>query len=109
MAKKTVCDYVTDVKKGTPCQADADVEVSFTQDGDRYALDLCDEHAQVLTTHARKSAPTPASRSTSAKTPSTYPAAAIRRWAEGQGIKVGPKGRIPGDIVQQWREATSAN
>lgn len=34
--------------------------------------------------------------------------AVVRAWAQANGVEVGEKGRIPEQVVQRWREATSA-
>lgn len=39
---------------------------------------------------------------------SDYDPAEVRAWARANKIPVGPTGRVPADIVRQWREATCA-
>lgn len=88
--------------------------VSYALDGTTYEVDLNEKHAADLRKafekyigvsrkagRGAKAAGT--SRSTRSK--SDYDAKAVRAWASSQNIEVNERGRIPSEIVEQYKAA----
>lgn len=108
MATKTEVVLVDDLT-GDP----ADTTVKFSLDKTEYELDLTNENADALrkalsryVNAARKvgggGRPAAIARKASY---SGYDPAAVRAWANGQGIEVNARGRIKADVVEQYRAA----
>lgn len=108
MAKKTAVVLIDDLN-GDP----ADTTIRFALDSREYELDLTDENAQELrelfnryiaaarkVSRGRRSTAGPAKPAFTAVDP-----AAVRAWAQGNGIKVSPRGRIKADVLEAYRAA----
>jgi hypothetical protein len=111
MAQKLQTLYIDDIDGG-----EAEGTVRFGLDGIEYEIDLSSAHTaelrQVFTAyiaHGRKvgavarRAPQASRRGTA---PGGIDTAAVRAWAKDQGVAINDRGRIPGKVVAQYREAT---
>jgi hypothetical protein len=90
---------------GTPAQE----TVQFGLDGRDYEIDLSGKHARELRTEldpylqvAQRVSHNGRSRPASAGSMSADENAAIRQWAEDNGIAVAPRGRIAASIVERY-------
>jgi hypothetical protein len=99
--------------------------VTFSLDGVTYQIDLNAKHATRLRKifapfigagrrvggRSTRKAPTPTatpagrSRVPATRTPTPVDPAAVRAWAAANKIKVSPRGRLSGAIVEQFRAA----
>jgi hypothetical protein len=84
--------------------------VRFAFDGAEYEIDLTNDNINDFTNTLERFVR--ASRRVSGRRKGSAPAnrgggnsetAAIREWAESQGLKVATRGRIPAEIVEQYR------
>jgi len=92
----------------------ADSTIRFGLDGTEYEIDLNDEHAntfresvQEYIAAARKVSGArrgPGQRQRSRSADSTR----VREWARSQGLPVKERGRVPSDLIAQYRAATGA-
>lgn len=108
MAQKTVTFLVDDLEGG-----DADETVKFGLDGTEYEIDLKDKNAKALreslakfTAAARrvgKAGRTVSGRGRGPATADREQNRAIREWAKRKGIKLSDRGRIPGNIIEQYQ------
>lgn len=103
MAKKTVVEWVDDID-GTA----ASETVTFTIDGSRYEIDLSEKNAAKLrktmsgwidasrrsSNRRTKSAPPKTDSSESTK---------ARKWAQDNGLDVGPRGRLRSEVIDAYR------
>lgn len=85
--------------------------VRFGLDGTEYEIDLSAAHSDELRkaleqylAHARRTGGTARSRRGSA----AVDTAKVREWAKGQGIEVKDRGRVPADVVEQYKTAAGA-
>ena len=109
MATKTSVVLIDDLDGKTP----ADTTVSFALDGKSYEIDLSDNNAAEFrdalskyVSAGRKSSSTSKGRvAVRHTTTDSIDPAAVRAWAKSQGIEVSPRGRIKGDVVEQFRAA----
>ncbi len=94
----------------------ADSTIRFGLDGAEYEIDLNDEHAnsfrhsvQQYIVAARK---TGGARRAAGARPRRAAAGAdstlVREWARSQGLPVKERGRVPSDLIAQYRAATGA-
>ncbi len=90
--------------------------VRFGLDGTDDEIDLSAAHSDELrkaleryVTHARRLGGT-ATRSAarSRRAGAAVDTAKVREWAKGQGIEVKDRGRVPADVVEQYKTATGA-
>jgi Lsr2 len=88
----------------------ADETVTFSLDGVSYEIDLSKKNADKLRNAfapyvgaARKATGRSATRRGRATRGARNEAASIREWAKEQGLKVSDRGRIPAEIVDQYR------
>ena len=102
MASRTITTLVDDVDG-----SEADETVQFSIDGATWEIDLSHQHAAELREalnkyiwHARKVGGRQVRR-TSARADNR----AIRKWAQARGIPVNPRGRVPADVLDQYRAA----
>jgi hypothetical protein len=116
MAQKVVVQLVDDLD-GTQIEPGTGSTVSFAIDGTSYEIDLTDENAAGLrdalapylkagrrvAAGARRSGGS-AARSASSS-PAASEAAAMREWANAQGMKVSQRGRVGADVVDAYRSA----
>jgi hypothetical protein len=87
----------------------ADETIEFGIDGTAYAIDLSNSNAKqlrgALDGYVSKARKVSGKRSTSRRSSSPIDSKAIRRWAESNGIELSKRGRIPQDVVSQFRAA----
>ncbi len=108
MAQKVQVTLEDDIDGGK-----ADETVTFSLDGVSYEIDLSKKNADKLRNAfapyvgaARRMTGRSASRRGRAGARGARnEAGAIREWAKEQGLKVSDRGRIPADIVEQYRAA----
>ena len=114
MAQRTVIRLVDDLDD-TEIVDGAGETVSFALDGRQYEIDLMNKHADDLRAAldryvraARKvGGRQTRARATGAKAAAAvdYSPQAVRAWAKANKIKVSPRGRIPKNVVDQFRAA----
>lgn len=110
MAKKTFVQLVDDFSGDSISDGEGRT-VRFAFDGAEYEIDLSNEHVEefsnVLERYVRASRRVSGRRKAggagAARSGGNSETAAIREWAESQGIKVASRGRISADIVEQYR------
>ncbi|WP_413316654.1 Lsr2 family protein [Agrococcus sp. 1P02AA] len=111
MAKKTFVQLVDDFSGDSISDGEGRT-VRFAFDGAEYEIDLTNEHVEefssVLERYVHASRRVSGRRRTGGSTTSrasggNSETAAIREWAESQGLKVATRGRIPADIVEQYK------
>jgi hypothetical protein len=92
----------------------ADETVHFSLEGRAYEIDLNAKHAErfrrqlaPFIQHARRAARTHALRATPRTAASRERSHQIRAWAEQQGLAVTARGRLPGAVIDQYRQAHS--
>lgn len=119
MASRTFVQLIDDVDG-----SEASETITFALDGTTYEIDLNGDHAEELrasidkyatvgrriggkSTRPARAATTNASAGKVVKSPATggVDPGVIRAWAAEQGIKVGDKGRIKKEIVDQYHAA----
>ena len=109
MAQKIQTLFIDDIDGGA-----AEGTVRFGLDGTEYEIDLSTAHAEQLhaalqkyITHARKvGAASRAARGRRGPAANAIDTTAVRSWAREQGIDIKDRGRVPGDVVAKYREAT---
>lgn len=113
MAKQTFTKLVDDFT-GEPIEDGAGRTVRFGFDGAEYEIDLSNDNIEELSStleryvrasrrvsgRSRGRSSGGGSRRSSGGSSET---AAIREWAESQGLKVASRGRIPADIVERYK------
>ena len=115
MAKKTLVQLVDDFS-GDPINNGDGRTVVFSFDGAEYEIDLNNQHIedfeQALEPYVRASRRISGRRATRAGSGGrrggnggggSGETAAIREWAESEGLKVASRGRIPADIVERYK------
>lgn len=109
MAKKTYVQLVDDFT-GDSIADGAGRTVRFAFDGAEYEIDLSNENIEQFTSdierYVRASRRTSGRRKgngSSSRSGGSSETAAIREWAESQGLKVASRGRIPADIVERYK------
>ena len=87
--------------------------VRFGLDGTEYEIDLSAAHSEELRqalglylAHARRTGGTARSAARTRRGSAAVDTAKVREWAKGQGIEVKDRGRIPADVVEQYKTAT---
>jgi hypothetical protein len=87
----------------------ADETIEFGIDGTTYAIDLNEQNAKklrgALDGYISKARKVSVKRSSTRKTSFGIDSKAIRRWAEANGIELSKRGRIPQDVVSQFKAA----
>jgi nucleoid-associated protein Lsr2 len=88
--------------------------VRFGLDGTDYEIDLSAAHSGELrqalglyVAHARRAGGTGKSAARGRRG-SAVDTAKVREWAKEQGIEVRDRGRVPADVVEQYKAATGA-
>jgi hypothetical protein len=86
--------------------------VRFGLDGTEYEIDLSAVHSDELRkaleqylAHARRVGGTARSAARGRRGSAAVDTAKVREWAKGQGIEVKDRGRVPADIVEQYKTA----
>lgn len=112
MAKQTFTKLVDDFT-GEPIEDGTGRTVRFGFDGAEYEIDLSNENIEELSSTleryvraSRRVSGRSRGRSSSSSRRSSggsSETAAIREWAESQGLKVASRGRIPADIVERYK------
>ncbi|WP_425844469.1 histone-like nucleoid-structuring protein Lsr2 [Agrococcus sp. TSP3-2-1] len=111
MAKQTFTKLVDDFT-GEPIEDGAGRTVRFAFDGAEYEIDLSNDNIEELSSTleryvraSRRVSGRSRGRSSSSRRSSggSSETAAIREWAESQGLKVASRGRIPADIVERYK------
>jgi len=108
MAQKVQVVLVDDLDDGPAAET-----VSFALDGTAYEIDLSASNAADLreafapyVAAARRVTGGPGSRRRGRRASSAAARPAdVRTWAAEQGITVGPRGRIPADVMAQYEAA----
>ncbi|HEX9066855.1 MAG TPA: Lsr2 family protein [Streptosporangiaceae bacterium] len=92
----------------------ADSTIRFGLDGAEYEIDLNDEHAatfrqsvQQYIAAARKVSGTRRAPGGRLRKPAAgVDSIRVREWARSQGLPVKERGRVPSDLIAQYRSAT---
>ncbi len=112
MAQKVVTRLEDDIDGSVASET-----LTFGLDGQQYEIDLNDEHAadlrEVLAPFISVARPLGgSSRGRSGRSPAPKQRTsnevdpkAVRSWAEANGVKVSPRGRISAGVVEQYRAA----
>ena len=107
MAQQIQTLFIDDIDGG-----EAAGTVRFAVDGVEYEIDLSIEHTDELHTalgkyidHARKVGGT-RRVARGRRGASVIDTHKVREWAKEQGIEIKDRGRVPANIVAQYREAT---
>ena len=84
-------------------------------DGTEYEIDLSAAHSDELRealgqylAHARRVGGTARSAARTRRGSTTVDSSKVREWAKGQGIEVKDRGRVPADVVEQYKTAAGA-
>jgi hypothetical protein len=106
MAQRTIVELLHDID-GKP----ADETIHFGLDGSSYQVDLSKKNAEALrkllgpyVENARKISGG-RGRKAVAKVSKEIDTKAVRAWAASHGIELSTRGRIPGDVLAQYRAA----
>lgn len=119
MAQKILVQVQCDLDEPTDPR-DAETVAFFHSSGQRYELDVCDEHAQALQdaleviddfaargrrATATTPAPTSGKRRNTGQRISTgaHNPKEVRAWAIAQGIEVPARGRLPETVLEKYR------
>ena len=106
MASQTIVELIDDVD-GKP----ADETVTFGLDGREYEIDLSEKNAKALRkalepwAEAARRVGGRRSRGTTTRVETGVDTAAVRAWAASNGIELSSRGRLPKDVVEQYRAA----
>jgi hypothetical protein len=109
MASRTIVE-LTDDLDGKP----ASETVKFALDGREYEIDLSEKNAKALrktlepwAESARRVSGRRSTRGAAAATrvDTAVDTAAVRAWAASNGIELSARGRLPKDVIQQYRDA----
>lgn len=109
MAQKVQTIFIDDIDGG-----EAEGTVRFGLDGTDYEIDLSTAHSDqlhvILRTyieHARKVGAA-SRRAPRGGRRNAIDTAAVRAWARAQGIEIKDRGRVPGNVVEQYKQAVGA-
>jgi hypothetical protein len=104
MASRTIVQ-MTDDTDGGP----ADETVRFALDGREYEIDLSEHNAkalrQVIEPYTAAGRRLTSRGRAVTRVETTVDTAAVRAWAASNGIEVSTRGRLPKDLVEQYRAA----
>jgi hypothetical protein len=111
MAQKIQTLFIDDLEGG-----EAAGTVRFGLDGTEYEIDLSKDHTDALHTalgeyveHARKVGSTTRRQARGGRrSADVVDTAKVREWAKVQGIDIKDRGRVPGNIVEQYRATVGA-
>jgi Lsr2 len=94
---------------------EADGTVRFGLDGTEYEIDLSAAHGDELRNalgrylaHARRVGGTARGVARGRRGSAAVDTAKVREWARGQGIEVKDRGRVPADVVKQYKTSAGA-
>jgi hypothetical protein len=110
VAKQTTVTLVDDLDG-----SQADEQVEFAVDGKSYEIDLSSANSARLREalapfvsaarraggRRRSATPTPAARPSTDREQNQ----AIREWAQGQGMKISERGRIPSNVLEAYHQS----
>jgi hypothetical protein len=109
MAQRVITQLVSDLS-GDEIANGAGESIEFSYRGASYSIDLTDKEAAgfdkaiaLYLEHATKTGGR--RRSASAGSKGDYSAKDVRVWAKAQGIDVPERGRIPGEILEQYKSS----
>lgn len=107
MASRTIVEITDDVD-GKP----AAETVTFGLDGRVYEIDLSEKNAKAIrktfepwVSSARRVSHRRTAAATSTRVDTGVDNAAVRAWAASNGIELSARGRLPKDVVEQYRAA----
>jgi hypothetical protein len=104
MAQRVLVELFDDID-----QTPATTTVEFGLDGLSYAIDLNDAHAAelraVLEPYAQAGRRAGTWRAATTRTVVSFDPAAVRAWADSNGIVVSKRGRIPASVVERYHAA----
>jgi len=107
MAQKIQTSFVDDIDGG-----EAEGTVRFALDGNEFEIDLNSQHSSELRSalgkyisHARKVGSTTRRGTRGGRKSSAADTVAVRAWAREHGIQVKERGRVPADVIEQYRTA----
>jgi hypothetical protein len=107
MASRTIVE-LTDDLDGKP----AAETLRFGLDGREYEIDLSEKNAKALrkvlepwTGSARRVSGRRAARGAVSRVETGVDNAAVRAWAGSNGIELSARGRLPKDVIEQYRAA----
>jgi hypothetical protein len=108
MAQKIQTSYIDDLDG-----SEAEGTVLFSLDGTQYEIDLSTSHAKELRTAlapyidaGRKAAGTARRGGSGRRSPANgISNTEVRAWAKTHGLEVKERGRIPADVITQYRAA----
>lgn len=110
MAQKIQTLFIDDLDGG-----EAEGTVRFALDGTEYEIDLSAAHSDELHNalaqyigHARKISAAPKRAPRGRRGADVVDTAKVREWAKNQGIDIKERGRVPGNVVEQYRLATAS-
>jgi hypothetical protein len=109
MAQKIQTFYIDDLDG-----SEAEGTVLFSLDGTQYEIDLSTSHAKELRTAlapyidaGRKATGTARRAASGRRSPANgISNTEVRAWAKTHGLEVKERGRIPADVITQYRAAT---
>jgi hypothetical protein len=108
MARQIQIVFIDDIDGG-----EAAGTVRFALDRVEYEIDLNAENADALRAglgkyinHARRVGGARRANGGSRRSASTIDSHAVRNWARLQGIEIKERGRVPANVVEQYRAAT---
>ena len=89
--------------------------VRFGLDGTKYEIDLSAANSdelrkalQQFLAHARRAGGTARSAARGRRGSAAVDTAKVREWAKEQGIEVKDRGRVPADVVEQYKTAVGS-
>ena len=89
--------------------------VRFGLDGTEYEIDLSAAHDDELRkalerylAHARRTGGAARSAARTRRSGAAVDTAKVREWAKEQGIEVKDRGRVPANVIEQYRTAAGA-
>ncbi|MDR1633443.1 MAG: Lsr2 family protein [Bifidobacteriaceae bacterium] len=103
MAQRVVVELLDDLD-----QTPATTTVEFGVDGANYTIDLNEAHAAELRSFLERYAQAgrrPGSKRAGGASGPAFDPAAVRAWADSNGIKVSKRGRVPGWVVEKYHQA----
>jgi hypothetical protein len=110
MAQRVVTQLISDLS-GDELPAGEGETIAFSYRGISYTIDLTDKEAKgfdksiaMYLEHAIKVGGRRKSSSTASST-SDYSAKEVRAWAKDNNIDVPERGRIPADVIEQYKAA----
>lgn len=106
MAQKTLIQLTDDVDGSEAAET-----VAFALDGVGYEIDLSERNANALReslerfVRSARRTKAASNRAPVLVTTSGYDAKTVRIWAQANGVAVPARGRIPADVLAQYRAA----